>query len=151
MTTFATYVLRILARYEAQNRPLIYISFDISINTLSFKNLDVLFGRRVHRCKKCTNIWKVPSSGRAEIENVKITSGSIFNFSSATRGHFSNVSAIYRRFVKKSMFRFFIRCLLRKLGSYLASILKGYSILILFMSDIRRLILNMMKYLSKNS
>ncbi len=35
--------LRILARYEAQNRPLFYISFDIFINKLSFKNLNVLF------------------------------------------------------------------------------------------------------------
>ena len=35
------HALRVLARYEAQNRPLFYISFDIFINTLSFKNLNV--------------------------------------------------------------------------------------------------------------
>ncbi len=35
--------LRVLARYEAQNRPIFYISFDIFVNTLSFKNLNVHF------------------------------------------------------------------------------------------------------------
>ena len=35
--------LRVLARYEAQNRPLFYISFDIFINMFSFKNLNVNF------------------------------------------------------------------------------------------------------------
>ena len=37
----------------------------------------------------------MPPSGTAEIENVKIVSGTIFNFSSATKRHFSNVSPLF--------------------------------------------------------
>ncbi len=89
--------LRILAMHEARNRPLLYISFDISINILSFTNLRDMFLTKVkvHGCKKCTDIWKVTSGGRAEIENVKIASGSIFNSSSAIRGHFSTFSVLF--------------------------------------------------------
>ncbi len=49
----------------------------------------ILFWSTVHRWKLCTNIWKAPSGGRAEIENPKVCNFFyIFNFSSALEGTF---------------------------------------------------------------
>ena len=43
------------------------------VNKPSFKHLyHVLFWRMVHRCKKCSDIWKVPSGGWAEIKKPKV-------------------------------------------------------------------------------
>ena len=56
-----------------------------------------IFCQRVHRSEKCTDIWKLTSSGSAEIENAKIVYGfsHIFNFSSATRGCFLNLTSFF--------------------------------------------------------
>ncbi len=53
---------------------------------------DKSFKPMVHRCQKSSWNWNAPSGGRTELENVKSTAPlSIFNFSSSTRRHFSNV------------------------------------------------------------
>ncbi len=77
--TLGIRILRILDMHKAQTRPLLYILFDISINILSFKNLNAPFDKTSIDAKKCPDIWKVTSSGRAKIENVKILSDTILN------------------------------------------------------------------------
>ena len=46
-------MLRILALHEAQNRPLLYIAFHISIIRLSLKNLRDIFGKGSIDVKMC--------------------------------------------------------------------------------------------------
>ena len=53
--------LRVLARYEAQNRPLFYIFVDIFINSRSFKNLDLpSFYKRSIDAKSVLTFEKCP-------------------------------------------------------------------------------------------
>ena len=54
--------------FEGQRR---YILLDKTVNTQHIKNLNDTFWPMVHRCKKCSDISEVTSSGTAEIENVK--------------------------------------------------------------------------------
>ena len=75
----------------------------------SIKNRNIIFLPSGQRLWQWVNIWKAPSSGRAEIENIRnSTICDILNFSSATRRHFSNVStlfnSIYRCLVKNDVF-----------------------------------------------
>ena len=56
-----------------------YILLNIFVTRPSFKHLR-FFWQKVHRCKKWPDIWKVTSSGRAEIENLKLASGDVFDF-----------------------------------------------------------------------
>ncbi len=89
-----------------------------------------LFWQRVHRCKKCPDIWKVTSSGRAEIENVNYASGNIFNFTSATRVHFSTLTSLFSsmdRLSKNAPQIFYTSCINKfrwNLASCIAPILK---------------------------
>ena len=100
----------------------------------------ILFWSTVHGWKLCTNIWKAPSGGRAEIQNPKVHNFFfyIFNFSSGTRGHFSNITAPFSSMGcwPKRIIQIFERwCINRSMkqnvqnvlifGSSLASILKG--------------------------
>ena len=52
--------------------------------------------------------WTAPPGGRPEIENDVWYNFDMFNFSSGTRNHFSNVNALYTsmNLVKKLVFRF---------------------------------------------
>ncbi len=55
-------ILRILATHEAKNsknRQLQDILFNNPVNTPSFKNLYDPFLTNVHRCKKCSDIYKI--------------------------------------------------------------------------------------------
>ncbi len=50
---------------------------DNSIKRVCFKNLNIVFLPMVHRYKMCSDILKVTSGGKAEIENVKNDKSSI--------------------------------------------------------------------------
>ncbi len=82
--------LRIGAIHKAQKQ----LSFTFCPISLQLDRLSKIWGaffffwQRVHRCKKCPDIWKVTSSTRGEMKNVNYASGNIFNFTSATRVHF---------------------------------------------------------------
>ena len=70
-----------------------------------------------------TDLLKVTSSGRAEIENINRFSH-IFNFSSAKRGCFSTL-IMYRPLFKTASVRFLIGCVLIDLVSRIPSTLNG--------------------------
>ncbi len=71
-TLFLKYFKSILAMHKVQNRPFLDVFFNISTFILSFtKSEGQVFdkGSICHRCKQYTDIQKVTSSGRDEIEN----------------------------------------------------------------------------------
>ncbi len=72
-----------------------HVSLNNSTGISSFKILYDIFRPSGQRCQNYAYIWKVTSSGRAEIKNGRICSfQDIFIFSSATRSHFSNVNIL---------------------------------------------------------
>ncbi len=77
-------------------KPKIHLSFTFYSIFLSmiFQKSEGHFWQRVHRWNKWNLIWKEPSGGRAEIENVNCATGAIFNFNSATKGCFSNPTSL---------------------------------------------------------
>ncbi len=89
--------------------------------------------QRVHRCEKCPDIWKVTSSGRAEIENVNYASGDIFNFTFATRVHFSTLTSVFHLWTssqKNAPQIFYMSCINKfrwNLASCIAPILNSYN------------------------
>ncbi len=102
--------------------------------------------KRVDRCEKCANIWKVTSSGRAELENVNYASGDVFYFTSATRVRFStwtfpsmDKSKVYGQ-VQKTALRFLIHRVLTNLASCVAGILKAIC------STVKHLIFTRLKF-----
>ncbi len=84
--------LRLHASYGAKitkNLTPLYVLLDYFITRPSFKNLNV------HFLTKSVDICKAPSGGRAEIEYIKNSPFcDIFNFSSATRGLYTNVGTL---------------------------------------------------------
>ncbi len=81
---------------DAKNRPSCTLahSLDISAARSSFKNL-YIFLPSGQRCQNFAYIWKVTSNGRTEIQNINTFAiSAILNFSSATKGHFSNVNIL---------------------------------------------------------
>ncbi len=65
------------------------------VNTQCIKNPRGVFWQPVQRWEKWSQSWKARPGGRAKIENVTWCIIYIFNFSSAIRGHFSNVSTLF--------------------------------------------------------
>ena len=51
---------------------LLYKTWHRKLNTPSFKIWQKHFWPTIHRCKKCSDIPKVTSGGRAEIENLEV-------------------------------------------------------------------------------
>ena len=73
---------------QKQQKKSNYWTFLVVIFCSHTINLTKLFWIVVHRGKKCRDIKKVTSGGRAENENLNVChSFHVFNFSSATRRH----------------------------------------------------------------
>ena len=81
--------------HEAQIHPSFMFCLIFSPIQNVSKTWMILFWPRVHRWEKWSQLWKMPPGGRAEIENVKSAKSDIFNFSSATRWHFSTLDPLF--------------------------------------------------------
>ena len=95
---YSMHNLRLLDTYAPKsNPPCMFPSITLLLDHLS-KICITLFWQSGWRCQKYVYIWKVTSSGRTEIQKFKIgkilQSQPFWNFSSATRGHFSNVNIL---------------------------------------------------------
>ncbi len=86
--------LRLEDTYGARIRPPLHVSFNNYVIRPSIKNLRDNFLTKWPRM--CVYIFKVNFKGRAEIKNGRICLFlDTFNFSSESRGHFSNVNILF--------------------------------------------------------
>ena len=84
-----TWGLRIRTIHDAKFHQNLFIHY------MYQKSKGRFFRQLVQRWEKWSQSWKACPGGQAEIKNVTWCRIYIFNFSSAIRGHFSNVSSLF--------------------------------------------------------